>query len=218
MMSVIEIFRQFGVQHGRSGITQECDRTHIAKVRENVTFRGYLFALQHEFSRRGPEQGFAQGVVMTLRPAVRVLLVDDYEPFRQSVRSMLSKAPELQVIGEVSDGLEAVQRAEELQPDLILLDIGLPKLNGLEAASRIGRVAPSSKIIFVTSESGSDVVHAALSNGARGYVLKSDAGSELLRALETVLGGGRFVSRGVEDCDLILPGSTSDFLSVANIN
>ena len=104
--------------------------------------------------------------------SVRVLVVDDYEPFRRFVCSMLSKAPGLQVIGEVSDGLEAVQRAEELQPDLILLDIGLPKLNGLEAANRIGCVAPSSKIIFVTNENGSDVVHAALSNGAKGYVLK----------------------------------------------
>jgi DNA-binding NarL/FixJ family response regulator len=138
---------------------------------------------------------------MALRPAVRVLVVDDYEPFRRCVCSILSKAAGWKVIGEVSDGLEAVQKAEELQPDLILLDIGLPKLNGLEAASRIGRVAPSSKIIFVTNENGSDVVHAALSNGARGYVLKSDAGSELLWALETVLGSGRFVSRRVEDCD-----------------
>ena len=152
---------------------------------------------------------------MTLRPAVRVLLVDDYEPFRQFVCSMLSKAPGLQVIGEVSDGLEAVQRAEELKPDLILLDIGLPKLNGLEAASRIGRVAPSSKIIFVTNENGSDVVHAALSNGARGYVLKSDARSELLWALETVLGGGRFVSTRVEDCDFT-DTTDADCLSCAN--
>jgi DNA-binding NarL/FixJ family response regulator len=125
------------------------------------------------------------------------------------------KHQNLQVIGEVSDGLEAVQRAEELQPDLILLDIGLPKLNGLEAASRIGLVAPSSKIIFVTNENGSDVVHAALSNGARGYVLKSDAGSELLRALETVLGGGRFVSRRVKDCDFT-DTMDADCLSCAN--
>ena len=114
---------------------------------------------------------------------------------------MLSKAPGLQVIGEVSDGQEAVHRAEELQPDLILLDIGLPKLNGLEAASRIQRVAPSSKIIFVTSENSSDVVQAALSNGAKGYVLKPDAGSELLSGLEIVLAGGRFLSRGVKEFD-----------------
>jgi DNA-binding NarL/FixJ family response regulator len=138
---------------------------------------------------------------MAQRTAVRILVVDDYEPFRQSVCAMLSKAQGLQVIGEGSDGLEAVQKAEELQPDLILLDIGLPNLNGLDAASRIKGVAPGSKIIFVTQERASDVIRAALSNGAKGYVLKSDAGSELLPALEIVLGGGRFVSRGVEDCD-----------------
>ena len=81
----------------------------------------------------------------TPRPTFQVLVVDDYEPFRRFVCSLLSKAPGLRVIGEVSDGVEAVQKAEELQPDLILLDIGLPKLNGLEAANCIGRVAPSSK-------------------------------------------------------------------------
>lgn len=134
-------------------------------------------------------------------PAVGVLVVDDYEPFRRFVCSTLSKAAGWQVVGEVSDAIEAVQRAEELQPDLILLDINLPNLNGVEAAKRIQRVAPISKIVFVTSENDSDVVHAALGNGAKGYVLKSDAGSELLRGLEIVLGGGRFVSRGVEDCD-----------------
>jgi DNA-binding NarL/FixJ family response regulator len=83
--------------------------------------------------------------------AARLLLVDDYEPFRQSVCDMLSQVPGLQVIGGASDGLEAVQKAEKLQPDLILLDIGLPKLNGSEAANRIKKVAPNSKIVFFNS-------------------------------------------------------------------
>jgi DNA-binding NarL/FixJ family response regulator len=134
-------------------------------------------------------------------PSARVFLVDDYEPFRRFVCSILSKAPGLQVICEVSDGIEAVQKAEELQPDLILLDIGLPKLNGLEAANRIQRVASGSKTVFVTQENSSDVVRAALSNGAKGYVLKSDAGSELLPALETVLRGGHFISSSLKGYD-----------------
>ncbi|MGE5734154.1 MAG: response regulator transcription factor [Acidobacteriota bacterium] len=134
---------------------------------------------------------------MALRPAVGVLVVDDHEPFRRFVCSILSKTAGWQVVGEVSDGLEAVQRAEELQPDLILLDIGLPNLNGVEAADRIQRVAPNSKILFVTQERSSEMIRAALRNGAKGYVLKSDAGSELLPALDIVLGGGRFLSRGV---------------------
>ena len=125
-------------------------------------------------------------------------MVDDFEPFRRFVCSLLSKAAGWRVIGEVSDGLEAVQKAKELQPELILLDLGLPNLSGLEAANRIHRVAPSSKIVFVTQENSFDVVRAALSNGAMGYVLKSDAGSELLEALETVLRGGQFISGRIE--------------------
>jgi DNA-binding NarL/FixJ family response regulator len=132
------------------------------------------------------------------RPSVRVLLVDDYVPFRRFVVSELGKRPELQTIVEASDGLEAVQKAEELQPDLIILDIGLPKLNGIEAAKRIHKVVPGAKILFVTLNNDTDVVREVLSNGARGYVLKVDAGKELLHAVEAVLGGGRFISAHVK--------------------
>ena len=107
--------------------------------------------------------------------------------------------PELQVICEASDGAEAVQKAEELKPDLILLDIGLPKLNGLEAARRIRKLAPESKILFLSQETSGDLVQEALSLGARGYVVKTNAGSELLPAVEAVLRGGRFVSSSVKD-------------------
>jgi CheY-like chemotaxis protein len=75
----------------------------------------------------------------------RVLVVEDYEPFRRFVCSTLGTRPELQIVGEASDGLQAVQKAEELQPDLILLDIGLPTLNGIEAAHRISRLVPAPK-------------------------------------------------------------------------
>lgn len=130
---------------------------------------------------------------------VRVLVVEDYEPFRRFVCSTLRKRPELQIVGEVSDGLEAVQKAEELQPDLITLDIGLPTLNGIEAARRIRKVAPQSKIIFVSQESSADVVQEALRSGALGYVLKPHAGSELLAAVGAVCEGGRFSSAGFAD-------------------
>src|SRR5208337_1963779 len=98
------------------------------------------------------------------------------------------------VIGEVSDGLDAVQKAVELQPDLILLDIGLPSLNGIEAAQRIRKLVPESKIVFLTQESSADVVQEALRLGARGYVVKMMAGSELLTAVEAVLLGKPFFS------------------------
>jgi DNA-binding NarL/FixJ family response regulator len=95
------------------------------------------------------------------------------------------------------DGLEAIQEARELKPDLILLDISLPKLNGIEAAKRIHQVAPQSTILFLTLNNSEDVIQAAFSNGAKGYVLKSDAGRELYRAIEAVVQGRRFVSSGI---------------------
>jgi CheY-like chemotaxis protein len=93
---------------------------------------------------------------------VRVLVVEDNEQFRQFLCSALGSKPGLQIVGEVADGLEAVQRAEELQPDLILLDIGLPGLNGIEAGRRIRRLSPKSKILFVSQESSADFVQEAL--------------------------------------------------------
>jgi DNA-binding NarL/FixJ family response regulator len=123
-----------------------------------------------------------------------VLVVEDFEPFRRFVCSMLRKTPELQVVCEVSDGLEAVQKAEELKPDLILLDIGLPTLNGIEAARQIRKLAPESKILFLSQESSADVVQEALNLGALGYVVKAHVGSDLLDAVEAVILGERFVS------------------------
>ena len=106
---------------------------------------------------------------------------------------MLASVRELQVIGEVSDGLEAVRRAVKLKPDLVLLDIGLPTLNGIEAARQIRRLAPECKIIFVSQESSADVVQEALSVGALGYVVKASAGSDLLAAVEAAILDQEFV-------------------------
>ena len=130
-------------------------------------------------------------------------MVEDSEPFRKFVCSTLGKRPELQIVGEVSDGLEAVQKAEELQPDLILLDIGLPSLNGIEAARRIRKFSPESKILFVSQESSPDVVREALGTGARGYIVKTDAGSELLEGVNAVLRGEQFVGRRFAGHDFV---------------
>jgi DNA-binding NarL/FixJ family response regulator len=113
---------------------------------------------------------------------------------RRFIRLELQQRVEFQVIGEVCDGLEAVEKAQNLQPDLILLDIGLPKLNGLEACRRIRELSPNSKILFFSQEPYSDVVGEALSLGALGYVLKSHAQSDLRPAIEAVLRGEHFVS------------------------
>jgi len=120
---------------------------------------------------------------------------------------MLEKMPGMQVAGEVSDGLEAVHKAEELQPDLIVLDIGLPTISGLEAARRIRKLSPNSKILFVSQESSPEVVEAALSLGAMGYVVKASAGTELSLALEAFRQGRQFVGRDV---------SSSNFTAIAN--
>jgi len=125
---------------------------------------------------------------------VRILVVDDHKPWRQQVRSLLQRRLELRIIAEAGDGLEAVQKAAELKPDLILLDIGLPTLNGIEAARQIRKFAPESKIIFVSQESSVDIVQEALSLGTCGYVAKSQAQSDLLAAVDAVLEGRQFLS------------------------
>jgi DNA-binding NarL/FixJ family response regulator len=134
---------------------------------------------------------------------VRVLVVDDYEPFRRFVCSTLGKRPELQIVGEAADGLEAVHKAEKLQPDLVVLDLGLPTLNGIEAARRIGKLSPESKILFLSQESSADVVWGALGAGANGYIVKTDAGSELLEAVDAVLRGTRFVGSRFSGHDFV---------------
>jgi len=125
--------------------------------------------------------------------SISVLVVDDSEPFRRVVCSILQSKLEFRTIVEVSDGVKAIELAQAMQPDLILLDIGLPKLNGIEAARRIRELAPQSKILFVSQESSVEVVQTVLTLGASGYVVKMDAGSELLTAVHAVLRGERFV-------------------------
>jgi DNA-binding NarL/FixJ family response regulator len=132
---------------------------------------------------------------------IRVLVVDDHEPFRRFVRATLSTKPELKIVSEASDGLEAVQKAVELQPALIVLDIGLPGLNGLEAARRIRKLSPQSTILFLSQESSPDIVQEALCLGARGYVIKSNAAVDLLIAVEAVLRNEQFVSSALKAVD-----------------
>jgi len=126
-------------------------------------------------------------------PSSKILVAEDFEHFRRFVCSVLQQRVEFQV-SEASDGLEAVQKAEELQPDVILLDIGLPGPNGLEVAKRIRKVAPATRILFLSMESDPDVVKEALTRG-EGYIHKPRSQSDLLPAIEAVLRGERFVSR-----------------------
>jgi DNA-binding NarL/FixJ family response regulator len=124
---------------------------------------------------------------------IRILLVDDFKPWCHFVCSKVQHEPELQIICEASDGLLAVHKAEELEPDLILLDIGLSKLNGVEAARTICKLVPKSKILFLSQESSADVVLEALGIGAA-FVVKADAGKELIPAIRAVILGKQFLS------------------------
>jgi DNA-binding NarL/FixJ family response regulator len=126
-------------------------------------------------------------------PIARVLVVEDFEPFRSLIISIIRDVASLQVIGEAADGLLAIEKARELRPDLILMDIGLPGLNGIESVRRIREFLATSKVVFVSQESSLEIVQEALSLGACGYILKSVAGSELLQAIETVLQGNQYI-------------------------
>ena len=129
--------------------------------------------------------------------SMRVLVVEDFVPFRQFVCSTLAKRPDVQIIGEVADGLEAVQKTEMLEPDLVFLDIGLPTLNGIDIAREIRKLTPKSKIIIVSQESSYEVVREALNLGAWGYVSKARAGFDLVAAMDAVLEGRHFLSAGL---------------------
>jgi DNA-binding NarL/FixJ family response regulator len=150
------------------------------------------------------------GDVPTGKPApIRVLVVDDHEPWRRFVTTTLQNNENFTLLGEASDGLDAVQMVKQLQPDLVLLDIGLPRLNGIEAAKQIAQASPESKILFISENRSRDIAEAALETRAgSGYLVKSDAGSELLPAVDAVLQGRRFISASLAGQFLLTAVST----------
>jgi DNA-binding NarL/FixJ family response regulator len=128
----------------------------------------------------------------------RVLVVEDYEPFRRVICDLLRQRADVQIVGQAADGLDAIRQAEALRPDVVMLDIGLPTLSGIEAAGRIRELIPNAKMMFVTVESSVDVVEQGFKRGAHGYVYKPRAQRDLLPVFEAIIRGSRFVSGSLE--------------------
>jgi DNA-binding NarL/FixJ family response regulator len=135
---------------------------------------------------------------MTLTARLRVLVVEDHAPFRRVLCELLQQRPDLLIVGEAADGLDAIAQAEALRPDVITLDIGLPRLSGIEVAGRIRAKVPDAKLMFVTNESSLEVVEQAFRTGAHGYVYKPRVQRDVLPVLDAIVRGGRFVSGGLE--------------------
>jgi DNA-binding NarL/FixJ family response regulator len=128
----------------------------------------------------------------------RVLIVDDHAVIRRGVQGILSTYPEWDLCGEADNGQDAIRLAGELAPEVVIMDVSMPGMNGLEATRIMHEVLPETKVLLLTLHSSSEFVRSAFRAGARGYVLKSDAENELVRALNVVIGEGTYVSPAVD--------------------
>jgi DNA-binding NarL/FixJ family response regulator len=133
--------------------------------------------------------------------SIRIVLVDDHEIARRAVRSVLNSNPKLEIVGEAAEGKEAIKKVGELRPDIVLLDISLPDISGIEAAPQIRAISPESRIIFVSQHTSSSLAQDAVQGGAYGYVVKSDAGLDLLTAIDEAHQGRTFISRTLQRRD-----------------
>ena len=133
-----------------------------------------------------------------MTPCLRVLVVEDHARVRRVLCELLQQRADLLIVGEAADGLDAICQAEALRPDVVILDIGLPMLSGIEVAGRIRATVPDAKLMFVTNESSLEVVEQAFKTGAHGYVYKPRVQRDILPVLDAIVRGGRFVSGGLE--------------------
>jgi DNA-binding NarL/FixJ family response regulator len=133
-----------------------------------------------------------------MKPA-RVLIADDHEVVRHGIRVMVQTHPNLEVCGEAADGRQAVLLAAKLRPDIVIIDIGMPQLNGLDATRQIAHADPNVKVLILTMHESEQIVREVLAAGARGYLLKSDAGRDLIAALEALAGRKTFFTSKVAE-------------------
>lgn len=138
---------------------------------------------------------------MAERTAVQVLVVDDFRPWQHFVGGHLRGHPDIRIVSIASNVLEAMQKAHELQPDLVLLDVGLAELNGIPTARKILEVAPRSAVLFLSERSKLHVEHTALTAGVQGYILKSKQTRDLRRVMKDLLHGPSFVIPAAAGCE-----------------
>lgn len=118
--------------------------------------------------------------------SVRILLADDHKVVRHGTRALLAKIPKWEIIGEVDNGRDAVSLTEKLKPDIVILDIGMPELNGLDATRQIKKISPQTEILIFTAHETEELVHDVFDSGARSYIMKSDAADHLIEAVEAL--------------------------------
>jgi DNA-binding NarL/FixJ family response regulator len=134
---------------------------------------------------------------MTKPPTVRILVVDDHFIVRMGLVALINTEPDLEIVGETDDGDQAIALFEKLQPDLVLMDVRMPRQSGTDATRHIRRMAPAARVLMLSAFDGDADIHAALEAGAHGYVLKSATGEDLIPAIRAVAGGKRWIPREV---------------------
>ena len=131
--------------------------------------------------------------------SITVFLADDHAVVRDGLRALIEAQPDIRVIGDAADGRETVRRVARLCPDVVVLDIAMPELNGVEAAYEIGQVCPATQVIILSMHSTTEHIFRALQAGARGYLLKESAGIEVVNAVRAVHTGQRYLSQKISD-------------------
>lgn len=130
---------------------------------------------------------------------VEILLADDHAIVRDGLRMLLEAQGDMKVVGTAADGREAVRQVRQLRPHVVVMDIGMPELNGIEAARAICEAAPDTRVLILSMESSPEHVYRALQSGARGYLLKGSAGAELVAAIRAVHAGRRYLSEHINE-------------------
>ena len=136
---------------------------------------------------------------------LKILLAEDHRILREGLKRMIDEQPNMEVVGEADDGIEAWQKTSEMQPDIVLMDVSMPRMNGADATARIRELSPDVKVIALTAHRASAYLSQMLKAGASGYVLKNTAFNELVDAIQTVSRGGRYIDRASQELMLNTP-------------